>query len=81
VSAQVRKVSNRESHLVVTLQEGKNREIRRLLLDLGHSITRLRRVQFGGLTLGILPPGNWRVVSPQELDRKFPGRPGKKMPL
>jgi 23S rRNA pseudouridine2605 synthase len=81
VSAQVRKASNRESHLVVTLQEGKNREIRRLFLDLGHSVTRLRRVQFGGLTLDTLPPGNWRVVSPQELDEMFPGRPGKKKPL
>jgi 23S rRNA pseudouridine2605 synthase len=72
--AHVRKASNRETHLVVTLLEGKNREIRRLFLDLGHSVTRLRRVQFGGLMLDI-PPGKWRIVSQQELDENFPGRP------
>lgn len=77
--ARVRKASSRESHLVVTLQEGKNREIRRLLQAVGYPVTRLRRVQFGGLTLDTLPPGQWRVVAAAELDTKFPGRPGRNM--
>jgi 23S rRNA pseudouridine2605 synthase len=77
----VRKVSNRETHLVVTLQEGKNREIRRLFDALGHPVTRLRRVEFGGLTLGTLAPGKWRVVDVGELDEIFPGRPKQRKPL
>jgi 23S rRNA pseudouridine2605 synthase len=78
--AVVRKASGRETHLVVTLQEGKNREIRRLFDALGHPVTRLRRVQFGGLTLGTLAPGKWRVVSTRELDAIFPGRPRQRKP-
>jgi 23S rRNA pseudouridine2605 synthase len=81
VAAQIRKASSRETHLVVTLQEGKNREIRRLFDDLGHPVTRLRRVQFGGLTLGTLQPGKWRLVSASELDRIFPGRPKQRKSL
>ena len=75
VSAQVRKTSSRESHLVITLDEGKNREIRRLLAALGHPVTRLRRAQYGGLLLGTLAPGKWRRVTDQELARVFPGAP------
>lgn len=75
VAAQVsvRKRSTRESHLTVTLTEGKNREIRRLLDAVDHPVTRLRRVQFGGLALGTLAPGTWRRVSAAELRAAFPG--------
>jgi 23S rRNA pseudouridine2605 synthase len=73
--ASVRKASGRESHLVLTLTEGKNREVRRLLDAVGHPVTELRRVQFGGLELGDLAPGAWREVSADELARAFPDRP------
>ena len=69
----VRKASSRESHLVVTLKEGKNREIRRLLSAVGLPVTRLRRVQFGGLELDALAPGKWRRLSEKELREAFPG--------
>ncbi len=71
----VRKRSGRETHLVVELTEGKNREIRRLLAAADHEVTRLKRVSFGGLELGGLEPGRWRVVSPEELRMAFPGAP------
>lgn len=71
----VRKASARESHLVLTLTEGKNREVRRLLQAVGHRVTQLRRVQFGGLELGTLAPGAWREVAADELSRAFPNRP------
>ena len=70
-AAELRKASSRESHLVITLNEGKNREIRRLLEAVGHPVTRLRRVQFGGLTLEGLAPGAWRAVTDQELSEAF----------
>lgn len=73
--AEVRKASNRESHLVLTLTEGRNREVRRMLAAAGHPVTRLRRVEYGGLALGTLAPGAWREVQPEELRRAFPGRP------
>lgn len=71
----VRKRSRRETHLVVELTEGKNREIRRLLAAAGHEVTRLKRVAFGGLELGDLPPGKWREVTREELRAAFPGAP------
>ena len=71
----VRKRSRRESHLIVELTEGKNREVRRLLAAAGHAVTRLKRVSFGGLTLGDLPPGSWRPVAAEELRAAFPGAP------
>ena len=74
-AAVVRKASNRESHLTLTLREGKNREVRRLLAAIGHPVTRLRRVQFGGLQLGTLPSGTWRRVSGEELRAAFPRYP------
>jgi 23S rRNA pseudouridine2605 synthase len=71
----VRKRSNRESHLVVELIEGKNREIRRLMKASGHEVTRLARVSFGGLELGTLAPGRWRVVEAAEIARLWADAP------
>jgi 23S rRNA pseudouridine2605 synthase len=70
---ELRKSSGRESHLTVHLAEGKNREIRRLFQALGHEVTRLKRVSYGGLGLGELAPGAWREVSSDELRAAFPG--------
>lgn len=70
----IRKASNRESLLIVELIEGRNREIRRMMKTIGHQVTRLRRVQIGGLTLGDLAPGKWRRISSAELRHAFPHR-------
>jgi 23S rRNA pseudouridine2605 synthase len=68
----LRKVSARESHLTVELVEGKNREVRRLMHAIGHEVTQLRRVQFGGLSIDGVAPGAWRYVDDEELRRAFP---------
>lgn len=74
----VRKRSRRETHLIVELTEGKNREIRRLLAATGHEVSRLLRVAFGGIELGVLQPGEWREVSREEIERAFPAsRPAR----
>jgi 23S rRNA pseudouridine2605 synthase len=62
----VRKRSARETHLIVELAEGRNREIRRLFASIGHEVTRLLRVAFGPVTLGTLPPGRWRELTAVE---------------
>jgi 23S rRNA pseudouridine2605 synthase len=67
----VRKRSARETHLVIELVEGKNREIRRLCSAVGHEVTALRRVAFGGLEIGDLAPGASREVSRAEVRRAF----------
>lgn len=68
----IRKASGRESHLLLTLTEGRNREVRRLCAAVGHEVTRLARVGYGTLTLGRVPPGRWREVPDAELAAAFP---------
>jgi 23S rRNA pseudouridine2605 synthase len=71
VRVAVRKGSRRETRLVVVLDEGRNREVRRLFGAVGHEVTRLRRVAFGGLELGDLAPGALRELDAAELRRAF----------
>jgi 23S rRNA pseudouridine2605 synthase len=72
-SIDIRKTSRRETHLVVALTEGKNREIRRMMKAAGHEVTRLKRIAFGGIELGDLGPGKWRRISEDEARAAFPG--------
>ncbi len=71
----IQKASGRESHLEVTLTEGKNREIRRLFKALGHEVTRLRRIQYGPFLLGNLQPGSCRELLIDEARKMLSGVP------
>jgi len=53
--------------LEVVLQEGRNREIRRLLARCGHKVLQLKRIALGPLRLGDLPAGSYRVLSRDEV--------------
>jgi 23S rRNA pseudouridine2605 synthase len=59
---EIRKASGRETHLMVELTEGRNRELRRIFGAVGHEPTRIHRISFGEYELGDLQPGEWRVV-------------------
>jgi 23S rRNA pseudouridine2605 synthase len=67
----VRKRAGRETHLIVELTEGKNREIRRLFEAVGHEVTKLMRVSFGGIELGRLQPGEWRELTKEDVRSAF----------
>lgn len=71
----LRKASQKESHLVVHLFEGKNREIRRMFASVRHEVTRLKRVAYGPLELGNLAPGEHRILSAGDLRAAFPHAP------
>ena len=53
--------------LDITLTEGMNREVRRLLARLGHKVLTLIRIAIGPIKLGKLGPGEWRHLTPQEV--------------
>lgn len=57
-----------QSIFEITLIEGRNRQIRRMCLQLGYSVSRLVRVAIGELQLGVIPLGAWRYLSVTEIE-------------
>ncbi|HEV3416309.1 MAG TPA: pseudouridine synthase [Pirellulales bacterium] len=53
--------------LEIVLDEGRNREVRRLLARVGHKVLRLKRVALGPLRLADLPPGEFRALKREEV--------------
>jgi 23S rRNA pseudouridine2605 synthase len=58
-----------ESSMIVTIHEGRNREVRRMCESIGHPVVRLRRVAIGPLRDPRLKPGKWRELTPPEVAR------------
>ena len=54
--------------LSITIHEGRNRQIRKMCRNAGLKVIRLQRVSVGGLLLGDLRPGEWRELTPRELE-------------
>ncbi|PAY16570.1 pseudouridine synthase [Rhodopirellula sp. SM50] len=67
--AKIVKSRARATEMEITLREGKNREIRRILARLGHKVQTLRRIAIGPLRIGDLPVGAHRVLSRDEVSR------------
>ena len=53
--------------LLITIHEGRNRQIRRMISSIGHQVVRLKRVRFGPVLLGDLPSGMWRKLTSDEV--------------
>ncbi len=52
--------------LIMILTEGRKRQIRRMLQQVGHEVRALKRVRIGRVRLGGLKPGQWRALAPGE---------------
>ena len=57
------------SDVLVTIHEGRNRQVRRMFDAVGHRVLLLRRVRFGPLELGALRRGEWRELTEDEIAR------------
>jgi len=53
--------------VLVSIHEGRNRQVRKMFQSVGHQVVLLRRVQFGPLQLGDLGRGQWRYLTAEEL--------------
>jgi 23S rRNA pseudouridine2605 synthase len=68
VGTKIKKRTKDSTWLEMTLEEGRNREIRRLLASIGHKVLRLRRVAIGSLRLAELPIGAHRKLDKHEIE-------------
>lgn len=64
----IRSQHKQSAVLEMILDEGKNREIRRMLARLGHKVHQLKRVGVGKLSLGNLLPSQWRQLAWSEIE-------------
>lgn len=55
----------------ITLREGRYHQVRRMFAALDHHVETLHRVSMGGLMLGDLGSGQWRILGADEIDRLF----------
>ena len=55
-----------EDQLRFVVREGRNRQIRRMCELVGLKVLGLKRVRIGRISLGPLPPGQWRFLRPEE---------------
>src|SRR5437868_1535837 len=53
----------------LTIHEGRNRQVKRMLEAVGHRVRTLHRSRYGPLTLGGLEPGAWRELEPSEVEK------------
>lgn len=59
--------------LRITVKEGRNRLIKRMLEAVGHPVLKLKRTAFGRISLGALKPGEFRLLSPAEVKKLWGG--------
>lgn len=58
--------------LLISIHEGRNRQVRKMIESIGHQVVHLKRVQFGPVSLGDLPCRRWRRLTEDEI-RKLKG--------
>ena len=58
----------------ITLVEGRYHQVRRMFAAVGNHVESLRRLSIGGLDLGELAPGQWRLLDADDRERLFGGR-------
>lgn len=65
--ARVLEAGSVTSRVLLVLTEGRKREVRRMMSEVGHPVLQLCRTRFGPVELGALPPGEWRELTEEEV--------------
>jgi 23S rRNA pseudouridine2605 synthase len=63
------------SRIELALHEGRKHQVKRMLAAVGHPVRRLHRSRYAGLDLRGLGRGDWRELTPSEIERLRRGRP------
>ena len=67
--AQLRRAGRKPDRtvLIFVIQEGRNRQIRRMCEEVELEVIRLKRTEIAGVKLGMLPQGKWRPLNEREM--------------
>lgn len=58
---------NGEAEVLVTIYEGRNRQVRKMFEKIGYRVINLKRISVGDISLGNLPYGKWRFLTENEI--------------
>lgn len=61
------RADGKKAKFQITIHEGRNRQVRRMCEAAGMTVTRLKRIKEGSLSLGDLPLGKWRYLTEEEV--------------
>ena len=61
------RAEGKKAKFQITIHEGRNRQVRRMCEATGMTVTRLKRIREGNLSLGDLPLGKWRYLTAEEV--------------
>ncbi len=62
------RTGSKSTCLRITIHEGKKRQIKRMCAAIGHKVLKLKRIQLGPIALGDLRPGEYRYLTPEEVE-------------
>lgn len=62
---------NNSSLIMLTITEGRNRQVRKMCEAIGYDVKKLKRVSFGGVTLEGLSVGEYRMLKPHEIKKLY----------
>ena len=69
----------KKTRIEITIHEGRNRQVRRMLESLNKKVLALHRTRIGDIELGVLRVGEWRHLTPKEVEslmrQKIPKKP------
>jgi 23S rRNA pseudouridine2605 synthase len=63
-----RRADTGQAQIEITITEGRKRQVRRMLREVGLRVERLERIRVGPIALDDLPLGRWRGLSDREVD-------------
>lgn len=63
--------NSKNTKILITIHEGRKRQVRKMFEAVGHRVLELKRVAYGKLKLGDLPRGKYRLLRANEMDKIF----------